>query len=142
MCSSGIDPHATVRGVYSNRQLSCPGFTLMGSSALRPATPLLLTFLALIGSDRAASAQDTAAPPHISVVDGSATLEREQTVEPANPGVVLVEGDRLRLTGGRIEILFADGSALDVDEYTTVDVQSERLLRLSVGRVLLTVAGA
>ncbi len=51
-------------------------------------------------------------------------------------------GDRLRTEIGRVEILLPDGSALDVDEYTTVDLQSSTLIRVTSGRVLLTVVGA
>ena len=47
----------------------------------------------------------------------------------------LESGDRLRTTDGRIEVLFGDGSALYVDAQSTVDVQSDELLRLLDGRV-------
>jgi len=86
-------------------------------------------------------AQD-AAPAHIAVVDGNATLDTERGSEPAVIGLPLIPGDRLRTTGGRIEVLFPDGSVLDIDEYTTVDLRSDTLLRLAGGRLLLTVAGA
>jgi hypothetical protein len=101
-----------------------------------------LTFLALFSSSSLLYAQDTPPPAHIAVVDGTATLERENSVEAATAGVPVIPGDRLRTSGGRVELLFADGSALDVDEYATVDVQSDTLVRLVGGRVLLTVAGA
>ena len=87
------------------------------------------------------SAQDTP-PAHLAVVDGYATLESERGSEPAVSGIPMVPGDRLRTTGGRVEVLFPDGSALDVDEYTTVDLQSDTLLRLIGGRLRLSVPGA
>jgi hypothetical protein len=41
-----------------------------------------------------------------------------------------------------VQVLFPDGSALDVDDSTSVDLQSPTLLRVTAGRVKLTVAGA
>lgn len=93
----------------------------------------------------AASAQDAAtteAPPHVAVVDGTATLDREDGVEPATPGMPLVPGDRLRTESGRVEILFPDASALAVDEYSIIDLQAPALVRVTGGRVILVVAGA
>jgi hypothetical protein len=86
--------------------------------------------------------QATQAPAHIAFVDGRASLEREGQTEQAAAGTPLVPGDRLRTDNGRLEILFPDGSALDVDEYASVDLQSPTLLRVTAGRVMLTVAGA
>lgn len=93
----------------------------------------------------AVSAQDQtydAPPAHIAFVDGAATLDRESESEPATAGLPLVEGDRLSTTSGRAEILFPDGTALDLDEQTTVELQSPTLLRLVSGRILLVVSGA
>jgi Family of unknown function (DUF6600)/FecR protein len=89
-------------------------------------------------------AQDTfdQPPPHIAFVDGSATLDREDVSEPAAPGAPLVPGDRVRTARGRVEVLFPDGSALDVDEYSSFELQAAVLLRATSGRVLLVVAGA
>ena len=53
----------------------------------------------------------------------------------------LLAGDRLRTQDGRVEVLFADGSALHLDEHTTVDFQSDELVRLLDGRVRLSVLG-
>jgi hypothetical protein len=39
-------------------------------------------------------------------------------------------------------VLFPDGTALDVDEHSVVDLQSPTLIRLTAGRVILTVWGA
>ncbi|HEY7171707.1 MAG TPA: DUF6600 domain-containing protein [Vicinamibacterales bacterium] len=91
-----------------------------------------------------ARAQDQldAAPPHLAVVDGAATLERDGQAETATPGMPYIAGDRLRTERGRVEILFPDGSALDVDEVSSVDLQDAGLLRILGGRVLLTVARA
>jgi hypothetical protein len=82
------------------------------------------------------------APAHLSAVDGAATLEREDTREAAAAGVPFMPGDRIATDGGRVEVLFPDGSTLAVDEYSVVDLQADALLRLVSGRVLLVVAGA
>jgi hypothetical protein len=79
-------------------------------------------------------------PAHIAIVDGTATIERDGRVETAEENVMLLAGDRLRTERGRVEVLFADGSALDLDHYTRVDLLSDSLLRLLDGRVRLTIA--
>jgi hypothetical protein len=85
---------------------------------------------------------DIAPPAHIAYVDGRATLDRENETDDAIPGVPLVSGDRLRTERGRVELLFPDGTALDIDEFSSVEMQSPTLLRVTEGRVLLIVTGA
>src|SRR5262245_11350384 len=107
--------------------------------------PTAVTCLALCGLFvPLAEAQDAfdAAPPYVAFVDGEAILERENVFEPAVQDSPLVPGDRVRTTRGRAEILFSDGSAIDIDEYSSFELQSPTLLLLTSGRVLLTVAGA
>ncbi len=77
-------------------------------------------------------------PAHIAVVDGSVWLERDGHRDAADENVPLLAGDRLVTDRGRSEILFSDGSALDVDEQTSVDLLSGGLLRLQHGRLRLT----
>ena len=85
----------------------------------------------------------TPAPPaHIAFAEGSASLDREGQAQPVTAGLPFLVGDRLRTTGGRVEVLFPDGSALDIDEYSSVDLLSPTLLRVSGGRIMLIVAGA
>ena len=72
---------------------------------------------------------------------GSATSKREGQSETAVSGMPFVPGDRLQTTRGRVEVLFADGSALAVDEFTAIELQDRALLRMSTGRLLLTVSG-
>jgi len=81
-------------------------------------------------------------PAHLSVVEGTATLERDGLVERAEPNLILLAGDRLRTDRGRIEILFADGSAVAIDEYATVDLLDASLMRLIEGRVRVSIARA
>ncbi|MGD9893338.1 MAG: DUF6600 domain-containing protein [Vicinamibacterales bacterium] len=77
-------------------------------------------------------------PAHLAIADGAVTLERESVAEAAASGDALIIGDRLRTDGGRAEIYLPDGSVLDVDEFTTVELQGPGLLRLTAGRILLT----
>jgi hypothetical protein len=79
-------------------------------------------------------------PAHISAVDGRVDLEREGRVEVAEENLVLLAGDRLRTARGRAEILFADGSAIAIDDGTTVDLLDDSLLRLIEGRIRLAIA--
>src|ERR1700752_214320 len=89
------------------------------------------------------SAQDAAAeaPAHISVVDGSALLERDGRHETAPASMPILAGDRLRTQNGRVEVLFGDGSTLHLDVNTVVDFQSAEVIRLLDGRVRLNVPG-
>jgi len=84
-----------------------------------------------------ASAQD--APAHLSAVEGIAAIDREGDTISAVAGEVVLEGDRLRTESGRAELWFPDGSILDVDERSVVELQSESLIRLMSGRILLSV---
>src|SRR4029453_1636384 len=76
-------------------------------------------------------------PAHLWAVDGAATLEREGRVERAEENTALVAGDRLRTDRGRVDVLFDDGSALDVDEYSRIDLLGDALVRLTEGRIRL-----
>lgn len=98
--------------------------------ALVPAACAALIFFAAAPS----WAQDEP-PAHIAVVDGSATIEREATADIAAPNTPIAPGDRIRTDAGRVEVLFADGAVLQLDERTTVDLQDSTLVRLLAGRV-------
>jgi hypothetical protein len=91
--------------------------------------------------DAPAAPQDFDTPAHISLVDGTAVLEREGRTEAAPTSMPLLGGDRLRTQAGRVEVLFADGSTLHLDANTSLDFQSDELVRLLDGRVRLMVAG-
>jgi hypothetical protein len=89
-----------------------------------------------------ARAQDFIAPPYIALVDGQATLTHEGEAESATTNMPLVAGDSI-VTGnaGRLEILWPDGSTLDLDQYSRLDVLAPTLFRLLDGQLLFTVAG-
>ena len=91
-----------------------------------------------------AFAQDAGAdspPAHISFIEGNALLEREGQVDRSPASMPLLAGDRVRTQDGRVEILFADGSALHLDRQSVVDFQSDEVVRLLDGRMRLNIAG-
>jgi hypothetical protein len=81
------------------------------------------------------------APAHISLVEGIAALERDGRTDEAPANMPLLAGDRVRTRAGRVEILFADGSTLHLDHNTTIDLQSDELVRLLDGRIRLSIPG-
>ena len=88
-----------------------------------------------------AADQDASPPAHVAFVEGTATLERDGRPESGLLNMPLMSGDRVRTADGRVEVLFGDGSALYLDARTTVDVQSDDLLRLIDGRIRLAIVG-
>jgi hypothetical protein len=112
--------------------------------------PLILAVM--LGVPGAASPQTPTAPvtpvvsydtpAHVVLIDGTAVLEREGRAEDLHAGVSLLQGDRIKTAVGRVEILFPDGSALHLDEYTQVDFLSDSLARALSGRVTVLLAGA
>ena len=115
---------------------------------LRPLTFVALPVLAVLCTAGVAAAQQSptstyegGAPAHVSLVEGSVTLEREGRIDDAPANMPLVAGDRLRTRSGRAEVLFADGSTLHLDHDTTLDLQSDELVRLIGGRLRLSIPG-
>ena len=103
---------------------------------------MCLWALPVSGQESAPPGQPATDPPaHISVVDGTAVLERDGRSDAELLSMPLLSGDRVRTEAGRVEILFADGSALHLDEHTMVDFQSDEVVRLLGGRVRLSVSG-
>src|SRR5690606_35497221 len=78
---------------------------------------------------------------HVAFVDGVAVLERDGQIDDAPGSMPLLAGDRLRTRGGRVEVLYADGSTLHLDHNSAVDFQSDELIRLVDGRIRLTIPG-
>jgi hypothetical protein len=107
---------------------------------------LLISALAAFVSSAPLYAQvpetDAVAPAHVAHVDGTVSLEREGRTETSPLNMPLLSGDRLR-TGadGRVEVLFADGSTLHLDMRSSLDVQSDDLVRLTEGRLRLNILG-
>ena len=88
-----------------------------------------------------AFAQEPAPPAHVAYVEGRAVLEHDTSSEDVEPNLPLDTGDRLRTERGRVEVLFGDGSILQLDEETTIDVLSDSLVRQLAGRLAI-VAGS
>lgn len=80
-------------------------------------------------------------PAHVSFVDGTAVLERDGQRDSSPANMPLLAGDRLRTENGRLEILFADNSTLHMDADTTIDFESDDLVRLLDGRIRLAIPG-
>jgi hypothetical protein len=98
----------------------------------------LYTVLASLVATSVARAQDApppnAQPPaYFSVVEGNATVERDGESFPAEQSMPFVTGDRLRTADGRVQIVFPDGSAIEVGENSVVDCVSPTRVRLIAG---------
>ncbi len=78
-------------------------------------------------------------PAHLAVLTGAVTLERDGAPKPAELNTVLMAGDRLRTDRGRAEIMFGDGSALDLDNATSVELVSDSLVHLGAGALRLSI---
>ena len=102
---------------------------MIGRSLLIPAL--------LLGPSLPVSAQTASPPPHLSVLDGRATLTRGQDREDAIANTPLTLGDRLATEYGRAEVLMGDGTALHLDESTTVDLNGDSVVRLLSGRLIV-----
>jgi hypothetical protein len=109
-----------------------PGTTLLRGQSSPPAVPRDVP-----RTQTKDFSQDV--PAHLSFIDGQVTLEREGKLEPAELNLALLAGDRIHTRGGRVEILFADGSALLIDHETQLDLVSDSLVRLFDGSVRLTI---
>jgi hypothetical protein len=78
-------------------------------------------------------AQEAQPPAYLAVVTGEATLERSGETEPAAANMPFVVGDRLRTGAGRVEIVFPDGTAIEVAEHSEVEAVSTTRVRLIAG---------
>jgi hypothetical protein len=94
---------------------------------------LLATMVVGLSLIATAHAQVGATPAFLSVVDGTATLERDGQALPAVQNMPFVQGDRLRTAAGRVQIAFPDGSAIELDEYSEVECVSPTRVRLIAG---------
>jgi hypothetical protein len=101
---------------------------------------ILLSLVVLSPRTTAAQAMSGEAPAHVSAVEGTAVLEREGRPDASPTSMPILAGDRIRTEDGRVEVMFGDGSLLHLDARTTVDIQSEAVLRLTRGRIRLLVA--
>jgi uncharacterized protein DUF6600 len=97
---------------------------------------LALMAVVCLGAIGPARAQEPAPPPaHISFVEGVVTIEHEGEAEPAVVNMPVVEGDRLRTVNGRVQVMFPDGSAIDVDAYSEIEFVSAVRVRVLSGTI-------
>lgn len=106
--------------------------------------PGLITLVVCLAAGPAATAQTTsdgsATPAHVSVVQGTALVERDGQAETVTENLPLLEGDRLRTEAGRIEAILPDGSVLAIDHNSTLDLLAGGLMRLPHGRLVFVVS--
>ena len=111
------------------------GGCMRALSSVCTSTSLALAAL-LVWGDSPLHAQDpAAAPAHISSVDGSATIDRNGELEPVVVNMPVVEGDRVRTQNGRLEVMFADGSAIDLDRDSEVEFLGAGRVRVVAGAI-------
>src|SRR5688572_23974274 len=67
-------------------------------------------------------AQSPSAPANLAYVEGSVDLVHEGAVAPADPPMILVDGDVVRTQTGRAEIVFADGTLLHLDSHAELEI--------------------
>src|SRR5207249_1737290 len=99
---------------------------------------LLVCPALLLSAELTAHAQE-APPPYIAIVDGAAQIDRQGDVQPAVANMPLAPGDRVSTLEGRVEIFFPDGSALDLDSNSTIELITPIRLNLSSGRAIFVV---
>src|SRR5688500_13946775 len=125
---------------------------MMGSASLplveEVSMPRLLAaltsvaFVCLAASPAVAQDAGTDTPPaHIAFVEGTVVLERDGKPDPAPASMPLLAGDRIRTQAGRVEVRFADGSALHAQQRTVAAPQPDEALRRLGGRMRLNSAG-
>ena len=93
--------------------------------------------LAFALSSVATAHAQTTVPAHLSVTEGTVTIDRESGPETGVQDLPLVAGDRVRTAQGRAEILLGDGSAMHLDAQTALDVNGASLVRLLGGRLVV-----
>ena len=113
----------------------------MGFCLTRHPHIVLLLCAALLLSARVSADAQEPPPPYVAVVDGPAQIDRQGDVQTAVANMPLVSGDRVSTLEGRVEVLFPDGSALDLDSNSTIELITPIRLSLSAGRAIFVVPG-
>jgi hypothetical protein len=80
------------------------------------------------------------APPSVTLVDGDAQLVHEGREESLTTGMLLMAGDVVATSRGRVEIVLADGSLVALDEETALEMSSDTVVRLLGGRLHVILA--
>jgi hypothetical protein len=86
-----------------------------------------------------ASPAASSAPAHLALIEGVVDVVLEGVPEPADPPVMLLDGDLVRTRAGRAELVLAGGTLLHLAELTVLEVLGDVRFRLSGGRVIVRV---
>ncbi len=79
---------------------------------------------------------------HFSHVEGDVTRLHRFASAVARQGGVLAAGDRVQTSIGRAEMRFADGSVMELDRHTLIEITAGAAFRLLDGRVSLRTTAA
>jgi hypothetical protein len=112
----------------------------LSSSALNGSPVAAQTPLDPTQEIRADEFQTVPIPPHVALVEGEALLHRDGETQTAVAGEPLQEGDRLETRAGRVEVLTGGGSAIYLDEHSSLEWTSPAVVRLRGGRLGLVAA--
>src|SRR5436309_2008173 len=97
---------------------------------------LLATLTAAMLAAPSVRAQEPAPPPaHISSVEGAVTIDHDGISEPAVLNMPVLEGDRIRTTNGRVEVMLPDGSVIEIDLDSEVELLTSTRVRVLTGSV-------
>jgi uncharacterized protein DUF6600 len=108
----------------------------MSVTRTRPPALLIVFCAAVCISSLPAEAQESSPPPaHISFVEGAVTIDHDGEVQPAVVNMPLVGGDRVRTEDGRVEVMFPDGSAIEIDPQSEVEVLGDWRVRVLAGTI-------
>jgi hypothetical protein len=99
--------------------------------------------LAAAAPHAAAQDADPSSPPaHLSRVDGPVVVQHEDGPEDADLSMPVVPGDRLRTGDGRAEVTLTDGTLVQIDAASTLDLLADDRLRLLEGRLAIVATRA
>jgi hypothetical protein len=84
----------------------------------------------------------SAAPANLAYIEGVVDVTQSGVTEPADPPLMLIEGDVIRTRNGRAEIVFGDGTLLHLANDTELEVLGDERLRLVSGRAIVRLSSA
>jgi hypothetical protein len=82
------------------------------------------------------------APANLAFVDGVVDVTQGGVTEPADPPMMLLEGDVVHTRAGRAELVFGDGTLLHIAPESEVEILGDERLRLQAGRVQVRLSHA
>ena len=103
-------------------------------AALIVASPLAAQSIDSLPSAPQGLAGTERPPAYVATLDGNATITRAGESVALDLHAPVIEGDRLRVDSGFVELRWADGTSLFLDSRTTLDIVSIERMRLSEGQ--------